>query len=72
LVIEGMRFEGLQHAVPRAGEAWKIAPGQLGRPERVTLGGAASVALLRQLDWDRPGPTHHLLLFALSARGATG
>ncbi len=62
LVIEGLRFEGLQHGVPPANEAWKIAPGQLGRPERVTLGSAASVALVRQLDWDRPGPTHHLLL----------
>jgi len=62
LVLEGLRFEGLQHGVPPAIEAWKIAPSQLSRPERITLGTAASVALVRQLDWDRPGPTHHLLL----------
>jgi hypothetical protein len=62
LVIEGLRFEGLQHGVPPADEDWKVAPGQFSRPERITLGGAASVALVRQLNWDRPGPTHHLLL----------
>jgi transcriptional regulator with AAA-type ATPase domain len=62
LVLEGMRFENLQQAVPPADSEWKIGPGQLGRPARVARNTTASLALVRQLAWDRPGPTHHLLL----------
>jgi len=61
LVIEGLRFEALQHAIAPANEAWKIAPGQLGRAGRIARGCSAAIALVRQLDWDRPGPTHYLL-----------
>src|SRR5262249_19882153 len=54
--------EALQHSVPPADGSWKIGPGQLTRPGRLAFGASASVALVRRLDWDRPGPTHHLLL----------
>jgi hypothetical protein len=72
LVIEGLRFENLQYGVPPAGVAWKIAPGQLSRPGRLARGRTASLALVRQLEWDRPGPTHHLLLLPRSRRLAPG
>jgi transcriptional regulator with AAA-type ATPase domain len=62
LAFEGLRFEAFQHDIPPLGEAWKIAPGQLSRPGRLARGASASAALVRQLDWQRPGPSHHLVL----------
>ncbi len=62
LAIEGIRFEALQHDIHPPGPGWKIAPGQLARPARLACGPSVTVALARQLDWERPGPTHHLLV----------
>jgi MoxR-like ATPase len=72
LVIESLRFDDLQHPVPPYAEPWKIAPGQLSRHGRLACGSLASLALVRQLDWDRPGPTHHLLLLPRARRFAPG
>jgi DNA-binding NtrC family response regulator len=72
LVIEGLRFEALQHPVPPGGVPWKIAPGQLSRPGRLARGRTASLALVRQLEWERPGPTHHLLLLPRARRLGPG
>jgi hypothetical protein len=62
VAIEGIRFEGLQHGVPPAGEEWKVSPGELSRRGRLVIGEKVSLALVRQLAWDRPGATHHLVL----------
>jgi hypothetical protein len=72
LVFEGTRFEALQHGVPPSEQAWKIAPGQLSRPARLARGPSASVALVRQLDWERPGAMHHLLLLPCALELAPG
>jgi DNA-binding NtrC family response regulator len=72
IVIEGVRFEALQHDVPPSDQPWKIAPGQLSRPARLACGSASSVALVRRIDWERAGPTHHLLLLPPAIRIAPG
>ncbi len=72
LVFEGTRFEALQHGVPPNDCSWKVAPGQLSRPGRLARGPSASVALVRQLDWERPGTTHHLVLLPPSRVVAPG
>ncbi|HEY3493286.1 MAG TPA: sigma-54 dependent transcriptional regulator [Polyangiaceae bacterium] len=62
LVFEGLRFDVLQTAVPPPRVAWKIEPGQLGRAGRLVCGRAASLALVRRIEWDQAGPTHHVIL----------
>jgi two-component system response regulator GlrR len=62
IAFEGIRFEALQHDIAPPAQTWKIAPGQLTRPARLARSPSVSVALVRQLDWERPGPTHHLIV----------
>jgi hypothetical protein len=72
VAIEGIRFEALQQGIPPANEEWKVAPGELSRPGRVVVGERASLALVRQIAWDREGGTHHLMLLPRCVRVRKG
>lgn len=61
LVFPGIGFAELQKYVPPAKQEWKVAPGQLAEPGRVVFAPTASLALMREVEWDRAEAKHHLL-----------
>ncbi|HEX2880935.1 MAG TPA: sigma 54-interacting transcriptional regulator [Polyangiaceae bacterium] len=72
LVFEGLRFAHLQQGVAPAEERWKLSPGQLNAVGTLVTTPSASLALMQELHWDRPGASHHLRLLPPAYRVERG